>query len=292
MDGILNINKPSGVTSHDVVGSVRRILREKRVGHTGTLDPLATGVLVLCIGKATRIARYLEAGVKEYQAVMRLGVTTDTLDAEGRVLKTQSYAPPGREKVMETARGFIGSIVQRPPAYSAVKVGGVPSYRLAREGRARPLSPRAVTIYDISLTGYEDPFVHFTITCSKGVYIRTLCSEMGDALGMGAHLANLVRTRSGRFSISQAMTLDRLADLAAAGAVEQALTPIDEALAEFPSVPVSEAETIRILHGNRIPCPQFSAEGGGLVRLHSPAGRLLALARIVSGTMQPDIVFS
>ncbi|HEX9021578.1 MAG TPA: tRNA pseudouridine(55) synthase TruB, partial [Nitrospirota bacterium] len=133
---------------------------------------------------------------------------------------------------------------------------------------------------------------HFTITCSKGVYIRTLCSEMGDALGMGAHLANLVRTRSGRFSISQAMTLDRLADLAAAGAAEQALTSIDEALAEFPSVPVSEAETIRILHGNHIPCPQLSADGGGLVRLHSPAGRLLALARIVSGTMQPDIVFS
>lgn len=291
MDGILNINKPLGVTSHDVVGSVRKILKESRVGHTGTLDPLATGVLLLCVGRATRIARYLEAGEKEYRAVMRLGVTTDTLDAGGRVLTTQSYVPPDHLKIIDAARGFIGSILQRPPAYSAVKVGGVPSYKLAREGRAKPLSPRRVTIHDINLTAYEDPYVNFTITCSKGVYIRTLCADIGDALGMGAHLTGLVRTRSGRFGIAHAATLDHLADLAGAGNAERVVTPIDEALAEFPSIPVSEAETVRILHGNRIPCPRPS-EDGGLVRLHSPSGRLLALARIVSGVMKPDIVFS
>src|SRR5512135_2813275 len=125
MDGVLNINKPSGVTSHDVVGSVRKILKEKRIGHTGTLDPLATGVLVLCVGKATRIARYLEAGEKEYKAVMRLGVTTDTLDAEGLILETRSYTPPDRQKIVDVLHVFTGPIMQRPPAFSAVKVAGV-----------------------------------------------------------------------------------------------------------------------------------------------------------------------
>ncbi len=189
MDGVLNINKPSGVTSHDVVESVRKILHEKRIGHTGTLDPLATGVLVLCAGRATRIAQYLEAGEKEYKAIMRLGVTTDTLDAEGQILETKSYIPPDRQKIIEVLRGFIGPIMQRPPAYSAVKVAGVPSYKLAREGKAQLLKPRAITIYSIELTAFDDPVVSLLVRCSKGVYIRTLCAEIGDALGMGAHLA-------------------------------------------------------------------------------------------------------
>src|SRR6266508_3641358 len=178
MDGVLNINKPSGVTSHDVVESVRKILHERRIGHTGTLDPLATGVLVLCVGKATRIAQYLEAGEKEYRAIMRLGVTTDTLDAEGLILETKSYSPPGRQKIIDVMQGFIGPIMQRPPAYSAVKVAGVPSYKLAREGKAELLRPRPVTIYGIELTAFEDPMVSLTIRCSKGVYIRTLCAEL------------------------------------------------------------------------------------------------------------------
>src|SRR5512135_1303728 len=134
MDGVLNINKPSGVTSHDVVGSVRKILKEKRIGHTGTLDPLATGVLVLCIGKATRIAQYLEAGEKEYRAVMRLGVTTDTLDAIGRVLETRTYEKPDRRTLLRVMQQFTGTIMQSPPAFSAVKISGVPSYKLARQG--------------------------------------------------------------------------------------------------------------------------------------------------------------
>lgn len=151
MDGILNIHKQSGMTSHDVVQAVRRILKEKRIGHTGTLDPMATGVLVLCVGKATRIAQYLEAGEKEYHAVMRLGQTTDTLDAEGRILETRTYIPPDRAQVLKALDGFIGAIMQQPPAYSALKVAGVPSYKLARQGKAEPLKPRAVTIASIEL---------------------------------------------------------------------------------------------------------------------------------------------
>jgi len=293
MDGVLNINKPSGMTSHDVVERVRRILRERRVGHTGTLDPMATGVLVLCVGKATRIAQYLEAGEKEYKAVMKLGVTTDTLDAEGRILETKSYPPPDRITINEAIQGFIGSIMQRPPAYSAVKVAGVPSYKLAREGKAEPLKPRQVTIFSIDISAFEDPLVNLLVRCSKGVYIRTLCSEIGTALGMGAHLAGLERTRSGHFRIDSALTLDQLQGMVIAGSAAKALTPIDDALLTFPSIPISEAETVRVLHGNQISCPTSLAEmGSDLVRLHSPSGTLLALARIVAGVLKPDLVFT
>lgn len=293
MDGVLNINKPSGMTSHDVVESVRRILHERRIGHTGTLDPLATGVLVLCAGKATRIAQYLEAGEKEYKAIMRLGVSTDTLDAEGQVVATKSYAPPGRQQIIDVMKQFTGSIMQRPPAYSAVKVAGVPSYRLAREGKAELLKPRPITIFSIELTAFEDPLVSITVRCSKGSYIRTLCSEIGDALGMGAHLSGLERTRSGRFSVERSVTLEQLQAMMAACTVEQVLTTIDDALAAFPSVPISETETVRVMHGNAISCPPSMADiSSERVRLHSPAGRLLGLARIVSGLLKPDLVFS
>lgn len=292
MDGVLNLNKPAGMTSHDVVDRVRVLLNERRIGHTGTLDPLATGILVLCIGKATRIARFLEAEEKEYRATMRLGTTTDTLDADGRVMETRSYAPPERRKIIEVMQGFIGTIMQRPPVYSAVKINGVPSYRLAREGRAKPIEPRPVTISSIDLLAYEDPFVTIAVRCSKGVYIRSLCSEIGSALGMGAHLTGLERTRSGRFRIEQAETLQSFGELVGAGKALEAITPIDTALAGMTAVPVSEPETIRVLHGNQISCPTDLANNSGdLVRLHSPAGTLLAIARIVSGVLKPDLVF-
>ena len=292
MDGVLNLNKPTGMTSHDVVQRARALLKVKRIGHTGTLDPLATGVLVLCVGKATRIAQYLEAGEKEYRAVMRLGVTTDTLDAEGSVLETRSYTPPDQQTIIEVFQNFIGTIMQRPPVYSAVKIRGVPSYRLAREGRAKPLEPRPVKISSIELLAYDDPFVSIAVTCSKGVYIRSLCAEIGNTLGMGAHLTGLERTRSGRFRLEQAITLQELADIAGAGKTAQVVTPIDAALGDFPSVSVSETETIKVLHGNQISCPRsFADHSGDFVRLHSPSGTLLALARIVSGVLKPDIVF-
>lgn len=293
MDGVLNINKPAGITSHDVVDRVRRILHEKRIGHTGTLDPLATGVLVLCVGRATRIARYLEAGEKEYNAVMRLGVSTDTLDADGLVIASTSYAPPVRQQIIDVMKEFTGAIMQRPPAYSAVKVAGVPSYRLAREGKAELLKPRPITIFSIELTAFEDPLVSLTVRCSKGAYIRTLCADIGDALGMGAHLTGLERTRSGRFSIDRSVTLEELQAIITTGAVEKAFTTIDEALRDFPSVPISEKETDMVMHGNAISCPTSMANmNSERVRLHSPAGRLLGLARIVSGVLKPDLVFS
>lgn len=293
MDGVVNIHKPTGMTSHDVVQKVRSILKEKRIGHTGTLDPLATGVLVLCVGRATRIAQYIEAGEKEYQAIMRLGVKTDTLDAEGNVLQTKSYDPPSRETVLEVIKRFTGVIMQQPPAYSAVKVAGVPSYKLAREGKAEPLKSRQVKIYEIVLTAYNDPFVSFTVRCSKGVYIRTLCSDIGEVLGMGSHLTGLVRTRSGRFVIEQSFTLDELAGMSASSFKEQALISTNEALADFPMVLISEMESARIMHGNQVPCPGSLANNtSDLVRLQDNGGKLLALARVAAGVLKPELVFS
>jgi tRNA pseudouridine55 synthase len=293
MDGVLNINKPSGMTSHDVVQAVRRITKEKRVGHTGTLDPLATGVLVICMGKATRIAQYLEAGEKEYKAVMRLGVTTDTLDAQGRVLETRLYSPLDRSQLLHALQGFIGTVMQQPPAYSAIKVKGVASYKLARQGKAEPLKPRKITIFSIELTAYEDPFVSLTVKCSRGVYIRTLCADLGETLGPGAHLTSLERTRSGRFSTDCAVTLYELADLATAGAFGQILVPMDEALAEFPAVTVDETNAGRLVHGNRVPWQGDLADMSVTpVRVYSPSGSFLALARAEKGEIRPELVFS
>lgn len=294
MDGVLNINKPPRMTSHDVVQAVRRITGEKRVGHTGTLDPMATGVLVLCMGKATRIAQYLEAGEKEYKAVMRLGVTTDTLDADGRVLETRTYSPPDRSQLLQVLKHFIGTIMQRPPAYSAIKVNGVASYKLAREGKAEPLKPRQVTIFDIELTAYEDPFISLTVKCSKGVYIRTLCSDLGEVLGPGAHLAGLVRTRSGRFAIDRSVTLDQLTNAAADGTLERLLVSLDEALSDFPGHVVADDDAEKILHGGRILLPPspIPGERAGLIRIHDRSGSLLALARAVDSELRPELVFS
>jgi tRNA pseudouridine55 synthase len=292
MNGVVNIHKPQGMTSHDVVLRARRILGEKRIGHTGTLDPMATGVLVLCVGQATRIAQYLEAGEKEYRAILRLGVTTDTLDAEGRVMETRNYVAPDRETVALALERFTGEIMQQPPAFSAVKIKGVPSYKLARQGKAEPNKARAVFIRSIELTAYEDPFMRLTVRCSKGVYIRSLCAELGELLGMGAHLTGLTRTRSGRFTLEESISLEDLAEKKVAGAAGGAITSLDEALAGFPVVPLGDAGALRIAHGNRVPCPASGLMDDGLVRLHNPSGKLVALARLAGGMLSPELVFS
>jgi tRNA pseudouridine55 synthase len=292
MDGILNINKPAGLTSHDVVQQVRRLLKEKRVGHTGTLDPSATGVLVLCIGKATRIAQYLEAGEKEYRAVMQLGVTTDTLDADGKVLETRCHVPPDRSRVLQALQQFIGAIMQTPPAYSAVKVQGVPSYKLARQGKAEPLKPRQVTIHAIELASYEHPFIGIDVRCSKGVYIRTLSADIGEALGCGAHLTSLIRTRSGRFGVNEAVSLGQLELLSGKGALQELIVALDTALEDIPSVTIEDDSAQKILHGNRISAPAGNIREDVLVRVHGRDGTLLALAREKGGEIRPETVFS
>jgi len=292
MDGVISINKPSGITSHDVVAIARRLLREKRIGHTGTLDPLATGVLVLCIGKATRIAQYIQEGDKEYHAIMRLGITTDTLDAKGVVQERKEYSPPPREEIIKVIQGFIGTITQTPPAYSAVKIDGIPSYKRARKGISSPNKPRMIKIHSIELTSYDNPYVHLSIRCSKGTYIRSLCSDIGAHLGMGAHLTGLERTRSGSFRIEDALTLDTFQNLAEAGKAESVLLSIDQALFEIPAVTVEAPDVERVMHGNSI---SYSSEkhidDDVLLRLHDTSGKFMALARLTHGVIKMELVF-
>lgn len=292
MNGVLIIDKPAGLTSHDVVNRARRLLRERRIGHTGTLDPLATGVLVLCIGKATRLARYLETDNKEYIAELRLGITTDTLDAEGRVLSARSYLPPAPDQVIDVLKHFQGEILQRPPAFSAVKVDGVPSYRLARKGAALVLPARPVTIHCIDLIDYHDPVIRIRVSCSKGTYIRSLCSEIGERLGTGAFLKALIRTRAGRFTLDQALGMNRLTEQAATVGIGGALHTLSEAMGAYPSIVLEGLDAERITHGNSVIMGSGDApfSHSGLVRVLGPNRELIAIGRLRDDTLRPETV--
>ena len=294
MTGVLIIQKPQNWTSHDVVNKARRLLQEKKIGHTGTLDPLATGVLVLCVGKATKIVRYLEADDKEYIAELKLGATTDTLDSAGSILETREYAPPTRDDIQHALERFRGTILQRPPAYSALKVSGVPSYRLARQGTILEHEERPVTISEITLLEYRDPLVRFSVTCSKGTYIRTLCADIGAFLGAGAHLTALVRTRSGRFRIGQAIDLEQLARKASLGLAEQSLLSLSEALGSFAAVTVDASDALRISHGNAISIPPGFAvnDSQPLIQVLDRDGRVLAVANTSAGLIKPEVVIA
>jgi len=292
--GVLVIQKPQNWTSHDVVNKARRLLQEKKIGHTGTLDPLATGVLVLCVGKATKIVRYLEADDKEYIAELKLGATTDTLDSAGSILETREYAPPTRDDIQHALERFRGTILQRPPAYSALKVSGVPSYRLARQGTILEHEERPVTISEITLLEYRDPLVRFSVTCSKGTYIRTLCADIGAFLGAGAHLTALVRTRSGRFRIEHALDLEQLARKASLGLAEQTLLSLSDALGSFAAVTVDASDALRISHGNTISIPPGFAvnDSQPLIQVLDRDGRVLAVAKTSAGLIKPEVVIA
>jgi tRNA pseudouridine55 synthase len=294
VNGVLVINKPQNWTSHDAVNKARRLLQEKKIGHTGTLDPLATGVLVLCIGKATKIVRYLEADDKEYIAELKLGATTDTLDSAGSILETREYSPPSRDEVLCALDSFRGNILQRPPAYSALKVGGVPSYRLARQGTILEHKERPVAISAITLLEYRDPLVRFSVTCSKGTYIRTLCADIGAFLGTGAHLTALVRTRSGRFRIEQAIDLEQLTQKESVGLAERTLLSLNEVLGSFATVTVDAAEARRISHGNSISFPLGFVvnDSQTLIQVLDREGRLLAIAKTSTGLIRPEVVIT
>lgn len=233
MDGLLIINKPRGWTSHDVVAKLRNILSQPKVGHTGTLDPDATGVLCICIGKATKLAQYASELEKEYRVVMKLGVITDTQDATGRVLKETKDFDITITEIMEAFKKFSGKIKQIPPMYSAVKVAGVPLYRLARKGKEIPREPREVYIKEIRLLEYSGVLIKFDVICSKGTYIRTLCNDMGNYLGVGAHMYSLERLRSGEFSINDAMTIEEVEALKKSGMLKTRLISMDQMVARI-----------------------------------------------------------
>ncbi|HEY7985118.1 MAG TPA: tRNA pseudouridine(55) synthase TruB [Ktedonobacterales bacterium] len=229
MDGIFNINKPLDATSHDVVARVRRLAGQKRVGHTGTLDPLATGVLPVCLGQATRVAEYLSDGGKAYRATIRFGVVTDTYDAEGAVLRTAPVALT-RAQIAAALPAFLGRQWQVPPVYSAIKRGGQPLYKLARAGAEVTPEPRAIVIDALEIVSWASPDLVLDITCGKGTYIRSLAYDLGERLGPGAHLAGLIRTRSGPFTLDGSLTLEHLEAALADGTWRDHLFAADEAL--------------------------------------------------------------
>lgn len=292
--GILNVDKPLGQTSHDVVERVREVTAIRRVGHAGTLDPLASGVLLVCVGRAaTRVAEFLMREPKVYRTDMRLGVTTDTFDAEGEVV-TESAVEVDRNDVEGALEQFRGSIEQTPPMYSAVKHKGKPLYRWARRGVEVERATRRVEIYSLELTTWDRPTCTLEVTCSAGTYVRTLVHDLGQELGCGAYVTALTRVASGAFRLEDAVTLDRFARAARAGHWASLLCPIDEALAgQFHALHLDADAARRLCSGQAIERDDGTAEDGALVRVYGPRGRFLALASFdaVDEVWRPRKVF-
>lgn len=252
INGIINIHKTAGFTSHDVVAKMRGICGQKKIGHTGTLDPQATGVLPVCLGNATRVCDMLTDRDKEYVAVLLLGVSTDTQDTTGTVRKTTHVDKStfSKEQVCQAVMGFVGDYEQIPPMYSALKVNGKKLYELAREGREVERRARKVVIHDIEILEIQLPMVRFRVECSKGTYIRTLCADIGEQLSCGGAMQSLVRTRAGGFLLKDAVTLEALQELKDAGRLEEAVLPVDSVFAEYPLLHVKEEWRKLLENGN------------------------------------------
>ncbi len=282
ISGVLNINKSAGMTSHDVVDAVRRLYHVRKVGHTGTIDPRGTGVLPICVGRATKIAQFLTTADKEYEMVVRLGVTTDTQDADGKVTE-EAEVRVVREEVETAVRSFVGEIRQVPPLFSAKRVKGERLYKVARRGEDVPRAPVTVHIYAIRLTSFDPPFVGLWVHCSKGTYARTLADDLGKMLGCGAHLYGLVRVRAGRFELKDALNLNELTARVAAGREKEPLIPVEEALDHLPAVRVLPEASRLILHGSPITASQVVSVPsevlkGTMVRVLGFRRQLLSLA--------------
>lgn len=280
-EGVLIVKKEAGWTSHDVVAKVRGLMGGVKVGHAGTLDPAATGVLPVLVGRATRVAEYLVDWDKEYRAVMRLGETTDTQDATGTVLAQVDASTVSEEALRNVVARFRGPQQQLPPMYSAVKVGGRPLYKAARAGKTVEREERTIVIHELEILAIDGRDVTLSVVCSKGTYIRTLCADIGQALGVGGHLFALERRRVGPLSIDQALTVDQIAEQVAIGTLQQHLITLDQVLDRLPALVVTGEQAQRVLHGGAV-----SPMGVGQlpsspepvpVRLKDEGGRLLAI---------------
>lgn len=296
ISGFIIIDKPAGITSHDVVSRVRRILGTKKVGHTGTLDPFATGVLPVAVNEGTKAIPFLDEGSKCYEALLHLGVVTDTLDMTGTILSKSDYSGITVEQFSACFSKFTGAITQIPPMYSAIKQGGQPLYKLARKGLEVERKARDVQINSIALLSFDPPHVAISVICSRGTYIRTLADDIGCALGCGAALQELRRRASGSFLIENAVTLKTLEEMAGEGRVTELCLSPSAALAHLPDIPLTDAGAMGLTFG-RAPAfrdtlletaPAFLADT--LVRL-TFCGRLVAVAALVpGGTAEASIV--
>ncbi|MCY3720299.1 MAG: tRNA pseudouridine(55) synthase TruB [Anaerolineaceae bacterium] len=285
--GFLNINKPVGMTSHNVVARLRRALRLRKLGHAGTLDPLATGVLVLCVGQATRLSEYVMRGDKRYLAVVRPGVSTNTYDAEGEVLDRRDASGLQREAVMEALDHFRGELEQLPPMYSAVKQDGRKLYELARAGVTVTRRPRRVTVHALELVDWTPPTFTLELTCSAGTYVRSLAHALGQALGTGAHLAALTRTASGAFRLQDATTPD---DLLARPDWRSLLVSAAQALPQIPALCIDETARDHLLQGRAI-ARREGDPSSPLAQALNPTGSLLAIVEGDASLWRPRKVF-
>lgn len=290
VSGVLVIDKPIGLTSHDVVQIIRRGTGIRRAGHTGTLDPRASGVLVVLVGPAVRLSEYVSAADKRYQATITLGSSTDTYDSEGEVTDTAPLNGISEDSFLDVLNSFIGEIEQIPPPYSAVKIKGRKAYEMARKGEEVELEPRRIQVYSLDVLEWAPPEVVIDVYCSSGTYVRSLANDLGKALGTGAHLIGLRRTKSGRFSLRDAVPLRRLKEAFDAGDWYRYLIPAADALGDWPMIELNADQVELVRHGHRI-----EAEPGaeGWVRGISQQGDLVALLEFEEETneWQPRKVF-
>ena len=283
MNGILLVDKPSDWTSSDVVAKLRGVLHEKRIGHAGTLDPMATGLLVLLLGRATRACAFAEAEDKEYRAALRLGLTTDTQDVTGRVLAERDASAVTEEALRETLRRFEGEIGQIPPMYSAIKQNGRKLYEIARRGGEVERKARPITVRRLALCGREGEDWLLELSCSKGTYVRTLCHDIGEALGCGGCMSALRRVRAGAFSVEDAHTLPEIIAAAEQGRGEALLLPLDRLFNAHPALTVGAEAERRIRCGNEAALP---GTPDGVWRVYGEGGAFLALSRTEAGTLK------
>ena len=278
MDGIVVVNKEKGYTSHDVVNVIRKIFHQKKVGHTGTLDPDATGVLPVCLGKATKTCDMLTFSDKSYKARVRLGITTDTQDISGKVL-SEKEVNVSAEELIEAVKCFRGQISQIPPMYSALKVGGQKLCDLARKGIEVERKPRDITVYSIEMSGFDGIEFNLSVHCSKGTYIRTLCHDIGEKLGCGAVMTELQRTKSSVFEIDMAHTLDELNTLSESGRLGEAVVPTDYVFSHYPEIVANETVKKRLCNGAF--CTIAKPEG--IYRVYDSGGEFLCIAEVKHG---------
>lgn len=294
ISGVLVVDKPVGMTSHDVVQVIRNGTGLRRAGHTGTLDPRASGVLVVLVGPAVRLSEFVSASDKRYQAIIRLGSATDTFDADGKVTQPEQQVNVTEAQFEKVLATFVGEIEQVPPPYSAVKVQGRKAYEMARQGEEVELAPRKITVHHLEVLEWAPPEVVIDVHCSSGTYVRSLANDLGTTLGCGAYLVGLRRTKSGRFSLRDATPLRKLQEAFNAGNWYQYLIPAAEALAEWPAIELSPDDVENVRHGHRIKAD--AAAKPGSVRGVSTQGELVALMELVTGETgapewQPKKVF-
>lgn len=290
ISGVIVIDKPIGMTSHDVVQIVRKGTNIRRAGHTGTLDPRASGVLVVLVGPAVRLSEYVSASDKRYQSVIQLGTTTDTYDADGRVLSTNSV-DISEKQFDDVLQSFVGEIEQVPPPYSSVKVKGRHAYDMARNGEEVDLEPRMINVYNLELLEWAPPEAVVDVYCSSGTYVRSLAHDLGEKLGCGAHLIGLRRTKSGRFTLRDAVPLRKLREAFEDNTWEKFIIPAAEALSDWPAIQLDAEQLDIVRHGRRIPAEPGL---GKMARAISEDGELIGLLELDAETLewQPKKVFS